>query len=194
MKRQRLLLGMLPSVFAAFALLPSGAQAFPNGATMDCGFCHNTPGISPDTNLTVTITGSPTLQPDETDTYTLTIEQGLAGGAFNIFIADGSGTLGSSDPGVQVSGVELTHVDAGPGGVNRDLWVYNFTVMAPSGIGDTITLAAVGMQFNGDTVAAGDPWNNAMPFGITVVPEPGTAALLGLGLVGLAVSGRRSRA
>jgi hypothetical protein len=46
------------------------------------------------------------------------------------------------------------------------------------------------MQYNFDGGTGGDLWNNTT-FAINVVPEPGTAMLLGTGLLGLAVQGRR---
>ena len=67
-------------------------------------------------------------------------------------------------------------------------------IPAPDTIGAVLTLAGVGMQFNlpsGDD--SGDFWNFASAFEITVVPEPATALLTGLGLVGLAVAARRRR-
>lgn len=199
MKRQRLLRATLPVVLVAAVLVPVDGLAridgIATGAT-DCAPCH---GSSPTGSVNVSISGPITLGPNQTGTYTLTIDEALAGGALNIAITGGSGTLGTIAPNldnVKVLGDELTHVDStvSPPNGNLGLWVYNFTVTAPGTIGETITVAALGMQYNGDfSNDAGDVWNSATPLGISVVPEPGTATLLGLGLVGLAVSGRGRR-
>ncbi len=159
------------------------------------GGCHGT-GATADLN--VSISGPSTLLQNQTGTYTLAIAEGGTGGAFNLAITSGAGTLSESAGNVQLLGIpaELTHVnafaafDAVPAG-NQGQWTYNFNVTAPSTIGATTTLAAAGMRFFSLGGLANDPWNLAAPFTITVVPEPTTAALLGLGLVGLAVCRNR---
>lgn len=191
----KLVPGMRLVVLAAAAMLPVPALANPNGRTdgaTDCAPCH---GGEPTGTVGVSISGSSTLAPGETGTYTLTIDQALDGGAFNVAITGGAGTLGSSESNVRIGGGELTHTDAesSPPGGNLGQWVYSFTVMAPGTIGETITLAAVGMQYVFDQDPSDDVWNSAVPFGINVVPEPGTAALFGLGLLGLALRSRGRR-
>ena len=72
-------------------------------------------------------------------------------------------------------------------------WVYDFSVTAPASVGVVISLASTGMAFDNPAGAGSeDIWNNLGPgFSINVIPEPGTAALMGLGLGMLAVVGRR---
>jgi hypothetical protein len=53
---------------------------------------------------------------------------------------------------------------------------------------------AVGAVINGTPVALGSADIVVGTHILTIVPEPGTASLLGLGLVGLILAGRRSRA
>jgi hypothetical protein len=145
----------------------------------------------------VSINGPTTLAPDETSNYTLTIDTLLAGGALDVAITSSEGgTLGAVDVNTQIDQGEVVHTDAfSPvaSGGNIGDWFYNFAVTAPSTIGAVITLAAVGMQFDGDFGAGGDLWNSATPFDITVVPEPATGLLMAGGLLLLAAGRRRSR-
>jgi hypothetical protein len=150
----------------------------------------------------VSINGPTTLAPDETSNYTLTIDEFLAGGALDIAITSSEGgTLGALDGNTKIDGGDVVHTDAfsdvgtdGMSGGNIGDWLYNFAVTAPSTIGAMITVAAVGMQFNGDfDDTAADLWNNATSFDITVVPEPATGLLMAGGLLILAAGRRRSR-
>lgn len=191
----------LLTLLASIGLAPSTSMAFPDGradGATDCAPCH---GNSPTSSVAVSISGSSTLMPNETGTYTLTIGTDLAGGALNVAIISGmGGTLGVVDANTKLlagpTGEELVHADAfsnAPTGNIGD-WVYNFTVTAPGTIGATITLAAVGMQFDNSFDQSGDFWNSpALPFGITVVPEPGTGLLLAGGLVAMGVRRRLRR-
>jgi hypothetical protein len=190
------------AAFLMTAVLPSSAWAFPDGfadGATDCGGCH---GNSATSSVGVSISGPSTLAPDATGNYTLTIDMALAGGALDVAITSGEGgTLGAVDGNTKILSGEVVHVDAfsdvgmdGTSGGNIGDWLYNFAVTAPSTIGAMITVAAVGMQFNGDFAAtAADLWNNATSFDITVVPEPATGLLMAGGLLILAAGRRRSR-
>ena len=191
------------ATFLMTAVLPSSAWASfdgrADGAT-DCAPCH---GQSATSGVGVSISGPSTLAPNETGNYTLTIGMALAGGAFDVAITSGEGgTLGAVDGNTKIDSGDVVHSDAfanvgmdGTSGGNIGDWLYNFAVTAPSTIGAMITVAAVGMQFDGDfDNNAGDIWNSATPFGITVVPEPATGLLMAGGLVVLAASRRRSQA
>jgi hypothetical protein len=179
----------LIALAAAFTLAPALAQARPNGRAdggTDCAPCH---GGSPTGSVGVSISGPANLATDATATYTLTIDSGLAGGALDVALD--VGTLGIVDSNTKLLSTEVVHTDAfaSPPTGNLGDWTYDFEVTAPSTM-QTITLSAVGMQYNFDGGTGGDLWNNTT-FAINVVPEPGTAMLLGTGLLGLAVQGRR---
>jgi hypothetical protein len=144
----------------------------------------------------VSISGPTTLLSDETAAYTLTIDTALAGGAFNIAITSGSGTLDVLDANTALSSGELTHVSntSGPPTGNVGDWSYDFTVTAPSGIGEMFTIAAVGMQFDGDfSQSAADVWNSAASVVVTVVPEPATGLLTAGGLLAMGIHRRLRR-
>ena len=72
-------------------------------------------------------------------------------------------------------------------------WSYDFTVTAPGTVGAMITVAAVGMQFDGTGGFDLDVYNSATPFGIEVVPEPATGLLMAGGLVAMGVQRRLRR-
>jgi hypothetical protein len=146
----------------------------------------------------VSIAGPTTLAPDATGNYTLTIDTALAGGALDVAITSSEGgTLGALDVNTKIDGGEVVHTDAFTDvslDGNIGDWLYNFAVTAPSTIGALITVAALGMQFDGDFGdSAADLWNTATPFNITVVPEPATGLLMAGGLLLLAAGRRRSR-
>lgn len=183
-------------LLAGIGLAPSTAMArfdgISDGAT-DCAPCH---GNSATGSVSVSITGSSTLTTGETGNYMLTIAQVNDGGALNVAITSASGTLGNVDGNTQLDSGEIVHKDAfsnAPAGNIGD-WAYNFTVTAGNTAGETITIAAVGMQFVSDfDNTAADIWNSATPFDISVVPEPGTGLLLGGGLLVMGMVRRRQR-
>jgi hypothetical protein len=185
------------AIFAVLAFAPTAAQASSDGIDgrtgTGCGGCH---GSQPTGSLGVSISGPSTLLADETAAYTLAIDAGSAGsgGAFDIGLS-GGGSLGVIDTThTKLSGGEIVHTLARP--TNEGIFSFDFNVTAPSTIGAVLTLAAVGMQFNNPAGQdPGDIWNFASGVGsITVVPEPATGLMAGLGLVGLAVAARRRRA
>ena len=87
---------------------------------------------------------------------------------------------------------------------------FGFLVPASSGSGLTYTAGTITLDLTGATPGtytivsyqaagidgpaenANNPHNNAILI-INPIPEPGTASLLGLGLLGLVMAGRRSR-
>jgi hypothetical protein len=184
------------TLLAGIGLAPSASLASFDGRTdgaTDCSPCH---GSSATGGVSVSITGSSTLTTGETSTYTLTIGPVNDGGALNVAITSASGTLGNLDSNTQLDSGEITHLDAFSSGSAGNIgdWTYDFTVTAGNTIGQTITIAAVGMQFVSDfDNGTDDIWNSATPFGISVVPEPGTGLLLGGGLLAMGMVRRRQR-
>ena len=61
------------------------------------------------------------------------------------------------------------------------------------GVGTTVLQIGTGYQGDGVVLAGGavEPAGQSTTFTINVIPEPGTALLMGLGLAGLAMAGRR---
>jgi hypothetical protein len=189
MRRIRLCAAIVPALLLGMALMlwiPVSATAYSNGwggGGSGCAPCH---GPEPTVSLNVAITGPTTLTPGQTANYVLTIDPTNSGGAFSVDAINA--TLGAVDANTILLGTAVSHATANVGD-----WQYNFSVTAPATAGVVITLASTGMAFdgpNGDGPT--DIWNNlGSGFSINVIPEPGTAALLGLGLGMLAIVGRR---
>jgi hypothetical protein len=170
-------------------MTPTGAQAnngaAPAGSAIGgCGGCH---GSGP-SGIAVSITGPGSLALGETGLYTLTIENGGAGGA--LAVSKSLGTLGVVAPNTQISDSQITHDNGNPD--NNGVFSFDFNLTAPA-VAGAVVINGTGMQFNGDgTLGPADLWNTTS---FTVqVPEPATALLLGMGIAGLAVVGRRPRA
>jgi hypothetical protein len=136
----------------------------------------------------VAITGKTTLLPNEIATYTLTIDQLNAGDALSIEISNGM--LMVADPSTRLLNSRIMHA-----ATNTGDWIYNFDLMAPSSIGATALLSATEMAFNGNGGSdSGDIWSNlGSPLSITVIAEPGTGLLMGMGLGILGIAGRRRK-
>lgn len=92
-----------------------------------------------------------------------------------------------------------------PVGVVRSIQYGSLSPILPGGAAanvlvTTITFRAVGAGVTtigtflapADTGAQGDTFDGGASIQVTVVPEPGTALLMGLGLAGLGLAGRRS--
>jgi hypothetical protein len=176
---------------ALIALLaPSPASANIGGSTAGGGGCGGGPCHGNVTGgLTVSVSGLATVLPNSTNTYTLTFagQTNLGGG---LSVETDAGTLQALDANTQLLGGMITHT-----GANVGDWTYNFDFTAPASIGTTITLAFSGVDF--DAVAGanpGDDWNVGTFVITTVIPEPDTALLLGMGLGILGIVGRRRTA
>jgi len=103
----------------------------------------------------------------------------------NNVVIPGSNT-GTASSWAAVSGGVL-----GPGGTFT-IGTITITVAAGQHVNPVVVVAGVDGVLEGTgfgTTVAPDQLN-----GLTIIPEPTTAALLGLGLVGLVMSGRRGRA
>jgi hypothetical protein len=173
------------ALLAVLAMTPAAAlarNAGISGRTGGCDPCHG--GSS---GVAVSITGPGSLALGGTGLYTLTIAAGLQGGALDI--GTSAGALTAVAPFTGLDGGEIVHLGANPN--LNGVYSFNFNLTAPGAPG-TLTLAAAGMQFNGDFGTGGDLW--ALDSLLVNVPEPGTALLLGMGLAGLAVVSRRRRA
>ena len=126
--------------------------------------------------MTPVITGLSTLLPSQTATYTASIAPDQAGAGLDIFTTAGS--LTATVAGTGLDNGEVVHTQRNDGVVS-----YNFDVTAPAALG-TFDLLGAMMAYDGDFGTSGDPWNTTQ-FRITVVPEPGTFALAGLGMIGI---------
>ena len=191
----------LLATFGLVVLAPLGAHARSDGSIVGVttsGGCNCHGGADANGDVTATITamdGDNTILASATETYMLAIS--LAGGdlvgtGIDIAVSDDDAGfdafLGESSPATQIVSNEITQAQP-----NNGIFSYLFTVTAPAAmsLGSTVTLTALGLEFNDGQGSNGDSWDFATPFTFTVVPEPTTGLLFGLGLLGLTVVGRR---
>jgi hypothetical protein len=176
------------ALLAVLAMTPAAALARNGGISGSTGGCNPCHGSDP-SGILVSLSGPGSLGVGATGTYTLTIAAGLQGGALDVSASAGTlvATQAATQTGVNPNAGELTHNASNA--ANNGVYVFNFDLVAPGAPG-VVTLAAAGLQFNGDFGASGDLWNTAQSLTVRV-PEPGTALLVGMGLVGLAVASRR---
>jgi hypothetical protein len=126
-----------------------------NGCT-----CH---GANPTAGVTVTIDGPAELAPNQTGSFTVTVQGGPAVRA-GTDIAVSAGTLNVSSP-LQKIGDELTHVSPQP--FVNGVATFSFSYTAPATPG-TYTIYANGNSVNFNGTNSGDQWNFAPNKTVTV--------------------------
>jgi hypothetical protein len=189
------------AIVGVLVLAPLGAKARSNGSetglttTVGCN-CHGVADANGDVTATITaMDGDNTILASATETYMLAISLlggDLVGTGIDIAVSDDDAGfdafLGESSALTQIITDEITQQQENPG-----VFSYLFTVTAPAAMsfGSTVTLTALGLEFNDGQGSNGDSWDFATPFAFTVVPEPTTGLLFGMGLIGLTVSGRK---
>ncbi len=145
----------VPGALVALTL-PSAALARPDGITgysgqqgKTCVSCHGSGDAVP----TVALEGPATVQPGQTQQYTLVIRGGPASaGAIDVSVDDPSAML-QAGAGSKLSGSELVH--AAPKAFASGEVRFPFTVVAPPAAG-VMTVYAVGMSTNGNGGTSGD--------------------------------------
>jgi hypothetical protein len=177
---------VVATLSAALLLVPMASQGFSDGANIDgfsssgCGGCH---GSQPTGSVGVSLTGSPTISPNDSEIYTLVIATGGVGGSFDVTLV-GDATLSTSEPNAQVVNGGKDFVNSSSARPNNvGDWSYSFVLtvgdLAP---GTELTLRAVGMQFDDPSNAdSGDLWNFADTTTLTVTagqPVPTAPAWL----------------
>jgi hypothetical protein len=177
-------------------LVPVTASAYFDGHSNAGGGCGSGGGCHGNAtgSLSVSVSGPTTVFASSTTTYTLTVQANLVGGGLSV--GTDAGSLSSVETNTKLLSGTITHVDAStaaPSGNGGD-WVYDFDLVAPATIGTTITLGFSGLAFNQAGNRQGDEWNSGSYVVTTVIPEPATAALVGLGLGMLGLAGRRRKA
>jgi hypothetical protein len=150
------------------------------GGGTSCSPCHDSGTVTP------LITGLATLFPSQTATYTASITPTLEGAGLNI--ATTAGSLATTATGTEIDGDsgELIHNQK-----NVGVWSYDFEVTAPATLGTFDLLGAL-LAFNNAAGGSGDPWDTTT-FQITVIPEPSTFALAGLGMIGICAGCMKKR-
>jgi hypothetical protein len=174
---------MITTVACLLVLGTSTASAYSSGIDRggtSCGGCH---GGSPSSSVTTMISGPSSLLQLETATYTASITPTLVGAGLDILATLGS--LTATDAGTGLSGIDVVHTTR-----NDGVWSYNFDVTAPAALG-TFDLLGVMLAYNGSGTG-GDLWDNT-EFRITVIPEPSTFALAGLGMISICAGCMKKR-
>ncbi|WP_455219768.1 PKD domain-containing protein [Kaarinaea lacus] len=137
-------------------LIPQGVVALPggisgySGANTTCTACHPQ-GTAP--TVTLTSSGSTTVTPGSTDSYTLTITGGAASSAGFDISANAGVLVNTAASGVRVSNTELVHNS--PASMSGGTYSMSFDWQAPTAAG-TYTIYAAGMSTNGNGGTSGD--------------------------------------
>ena len=138
-------------------LIPSGVFAVPNGISgysgangTTCTACHSQ-GTAP--TVTLSPSGSTTVTPGSSSSYTLTITGGPGVGAGFDVSANGGVLVNTAPSGVRVSGGELVHNS--PATMSGGTYSMSFDWQAPTAAGN-YTIFAAGMSTNGTGGTGGD--------------------------------------